>query len=139
MDADTTTDWRGLSANLANAAHRLRLKVVNLASDPSIPEAVRRSPWFLAAVRDAELVEAVVDQWREAERTSSAELVVRVGAGGSAVTFRTDAAKAWLFDNLLPGWTLSPADNTVTMDAASANQLAVDAKADNLVVVVVEA
>lgn len=139
MDADTTTDWRGLSANLANAAHRLRLKVVNLVSDPSVPEAVSRSPWFLAAVRDAELVEAVLDQWREAERTSSAELVFRLLEGRTSVTFNTDAAKAWLFGRLPEGWELLVHESTVTMDPGAGRRLLADAKADNLVVVVVEA
>ena len=130
MDADTTTDWRGLAA-------------VNLASDPSVPDLVHRSPSFLAIVRDAELVEAFLERWREAERKSSAELVVRFAHGRACVMFNTDKATAWLFENLprVPGPVpeLRPADNTLTMGADSGRQVVAAAEADKLGVFVVEA
>jgi hypothetical protein len=75
MDDKRTTDWRALSAYLANAAHQLRLTVVNLASDPNVPDVVRRSTAFLAAARNAELVDVFLERWREAERLGGAELV----------------------------------------------------------------
>jgi hypothetical protein len=139
MDDERTTGWRALSAYLANAAHRLQLTVVNMASDPSLPDVVRRSPAFLAAVRNAELVDVFLERWREAERLASAELVFRVGAGNADVVFRSEHAKAWLFANLPSVWTLVPNDNLVTVDAAHVDDLVKHAKADNLVVSVVEA
>jgi len=72
---DTTNDWRALAAYLANAAHRLQLTVVNMASDPNLPDVVRRSPAFLASVRNAELVDVFLERWREAERQAGVELV----------------------------------------------------------------
>jgi hypothetical protein len=163
MDDKRTTDWRALSAYLANAAHRLELTVVNMASDPNLPDVVRRSPAFLASVRNAELVDVFLERWREAERQAgvelvanavvdvlvdmsrqpkhqaSAELVFRVGAGDAEVVFRSEHAKAWLFANLPAGWTLVPNDNLVTVDAAEVDDLVRRAKADNLAVDVVEA
>ena len=136
---DTTTDWRALSAYLANAAHRLELTVVNLASDPNLPDVVRRSPAFLAAVRNAELVDVFLERWREAERQASAELVVRVGSGNADVVFRSEHAKAWLFANLPAGWTLVPNDNLVVVDTTAVDDLVRRAKVDNLAVSVVEA
>ena len=139
MDDKRTTDWRELSAYLANAAHRLELTVVNMASDPSLPDIVRKSPAFLAAVRNAELVDVFLERWREAERQASAQLLVRVGAGNADVVFRSEHAKAWLFANLPAGWTLVPNDNLVTMDAAEVDDLVRRAKVDNLAVSVVKA
>jgi|694.fasta_scaffold20032_4 hypothetical protein len=139
MDTDATTDWRALSAYLANAAHRLQLTVVNMASDPNLPDVVRRSPAFLAAVRNAELVDVFLERWREVERQVSAELVVRVGAGNADVVFRSEHAKAWLFANLPAGWTLVPNDNLVVVDITAVDDLVRRAKVDNLAVSVVEA
>ena len=136
---DATTDWRALSAYLANAAHRLQLTVVNMASDPNLPDVVRRSPAFLAAVRNAELVDVFLERWREVERQVSAELVVRVGAGNADVVFRSEHAKAWLFSNLPAGWTLVPNDNLVVVDITAVDDLVRRAKVDNLAVSVVEA
>jgi len=139
MDDKRTTDWRELSASLANAAHRLELTVVNMASDPNLPDVVRRSPAFLAAVRDAELVDVFLERWREAERQASAELVFRVGGDNAEVVFLSENAKAWLFAKLPAHWMLVPSDDLVSVGADDVHDLVRNAKASNLAVSVVEA
>lgn len=137
MDADTTTDWRGLSANLANAAHRLRLTAVNLASDPGVPDLVRRSPGFLAMVRDAELVEAFLERWREAERLDPpprSDLVVTCGVapGVAVMEPRTRAGREWLALALVRPWERQ-GDN-VTAESVTIGELVRHARADDLFV-----
>jgi hypothetical protein len=137
MDTDTTTDWRGMSANLANAAHRLRLAVVNLALDPSVPELVRRSPAFVAAVRDAELVEAFLERWREAERNANADLVVVVGVpvGFATVAWTGADVKRWLLNRSGRFFMVTPDAGVVTVHVNDVDDLVRDAEADGLTVV----
>jgi hypothetical protein len=135
MDDERNDDWRALSAYLANAAHRLELTVVKLAADPNLPEGVRRSPAFLAAVQHAEVVGVFLERWRKAEREARADVVFRVGPNNATVTFHSEHARAWLFANLPPGSTWFPNDGVVKATTDALDQLVRDAEADGITVV----